>query len=335
MILGGWSMKGYTDALALDIDKIITDSDLDGVFTAAILKRWWPNAEVIFGHPGSLRAGMMDDIIDRKPAICVFPRHPICGLTIDHHKSNEPFGENIDDCIILWEPTPSAARIAYNLLKNNVDLSDLTEAMNWVDKLDGGSITIEEFNGDNPILWIGRVIGANEEITMQILEKIQHRMSIEDILMLPEIKLEFEERVSKQEALKEIIRNNTYVVDRLAIARLENLNIRSNGYLVTSVIGKECDACMVIHGDTGARFEDDNKYPVSASFYTNSFLHKSGGIFDLTKLATNFDTEGGGHANACGCRIKPIDNNAVTDRDVVSDDIQTNIDEWLKIWSQR
>ena len=46
-------MKGYTDALALDIDKIITDSDLDGVFTAAILKRWWPNAEVIFGHPGS------------------------------------------------------------------------------------------------------------------------------------------------------------------------------------------------------------------------------------------------------------------------------------------
>ena len=44
MILGGWSMKGYTDALALDIDKIITDSDLDGVFTAAILKRWWPNA---------------------------------------------------------------------------------------------------------------------------------------------------------------------------------------------------------------------------------------------------------------------------------------------------
>ena len=209
---GGWSMKGYTDALALDIDKIITDSDLDGVFTAAILKRWWPNAEVIFGHPGSLRAGMMDNVIDRKTAICDLPRHPNCGLSIDHHKSNEPFGENIDDCIILWEPTPSAARIAYNLLKNNVDLSDLTEAMNWVDKLDGGSITIEEFNGDNPILWIGRVIGANEEITMQILEKIQHRMSIEDILMLPEIKLEFEERVSKQEVLKEIIRNNTYVV---------------------------------------------------------------------------------------------------------------------------
>ena len=214
-------MDLYKKALNLEIDKIITDSDLDGVVTAAILKRWWPDAEVVFGHPGNLRAGMMDGIIDRKTAICDLPRHPNCGLSIDHHKSNDPHGNIIEDCVILWEPTPSAARIAYNLLKNKIDLSDLSETMTWVDKLDGGSITIEEFNGDNPILWIGRVIGVNEEITMQILEKIQHRMSIEDILMLPEIKLEFEERVSKQEVLKEIIRNNTYVVDRLAIARLE------------------------------------------------------------------------------------------------------------------
>lgn len=49
-------MDMYTKALNLDIEKIITDSDLDGVVTAAILKRWWPDAEVIFGHPGNLRA---------------------------------------------------------------------------------------------------------------------------------------------------------------------------------------------------------------------------------------------------------------------------------------
>ena len=37
-------MDMYTKALNLDIEKIITDSDLDGVVTAAILKRWWPDA---------------------------------------------------------------------------------------------------------------------------------------------------------------------------------------------------------------------------------------------------------------------------------------------------
>ena len=328
-------MDMYTKALNLDIEKIITDSDLDGVVTAAILKRWWPDAEVIFGHPGNLRAGTMDEIIDRKTAICDLPRHPNCGLSIDHHKSNEPHENIIENCIILWEPTPSAARIAYNLLKNKIDLSDLSETMIWVDKLDGGSISIDEFKGDNPVVWLGRVIGESEENTITILENIQNRVSIEEILELPDIKLELGKRMAKQEYLNRTIRENLSIIDRLAIARLENLKIRSNGYLVTAIAGEECDACMVIHGDTGANFDDDDNYPVSASFYTNSFIHKTGGIFDLTKLATNFDKNGGGHANACGCRIKPIDEKIVTDREVTNEDIDSNINEWLDIWSQR
>ena len=39
-------------ALSLDIRRIVTDSDLDGVVTGAILRRWWKDAEVVFGHPG-------------------------------------------------------------------------------------------------------------------------------------------------------------------------------------------------------------------------------------------------------------------------------------------
>tara|TARA_B000000441_G_C21748637_1_gene359957 strand:- start:1958 stop:2944 length:987 start_codon:yes stop_codon:yes gene_type:complete len=325
----------YSKALTLDIKKIITDSDLDGVVTAAILKRWWPKAEVIFGHPGNLRAGMMDDLIDRNTAICDLPRHPNCGLSIDHHKSNAPKERIEENCVILWEETPSAARIAYNLLKEKIDLSDLSETMLWVDKLDGGSISIDEFKGDNKVLLLGRIIGSSNEITMKILENIENRKPINEILNLPDIRLELNERVAKQEYLNRIIKENLYIIDRLAIARLENLKIRSNGYLVTAIAGEECDACMVIHGDIGATFEEEENYPVSASFYTNSFLHKSGGIFDLTKLATNFDLDGGGHANACGCRIKPIDNKIVTNREVVREDIESNIDEWLKIWSQR
>tara|TARA_B100000900_G_scaffold100448_1_gene83140 strand:- start:5754 stop:6746 length:993 start_codon:yes stop_codon:yes gene_type:complete len=329
------SMDMYTKALKLDIKKIITDSDLDGIFTAAILKRWWPNAEVIFGHPGNLRAGMMDKIIDRNTAICDLPRHPNCGLSIDHHKSNEPAKDNLEKCVILWEKTPSAARIAYNLLKDKVDLTDLSETMMWVDKLDGGSISIEEFNGENPVLWLGRVIGSNEDVSISILENLERRVSVQDILDLPEVKTVLDERIAKQKYLNQIIKKNLIIIDRLAIARLENLNIRSNGYLVTSIAGEECDACMVIHGDVGVGFDDDERYPVSASFYTNSFIHKAGGIFDLTNLATSFDPDGGGHANACGCRIKPLDNGIVTNRDVRKKDITSNIDEWLKIWSQR
>ena len=52
-----------SEALSLDIRRIVTDSDLDGVVTGAILRRWWPDAEIVFGHPGELRAGLLDDCI--------------------------------------------------------------------------------------------------------------------------------------------------------------------------------------------------------------------------------------------------------------------------------
>ena len=52
-------------------------------------------------------------------------------------------------------------------------------------------------------------------------------------------------------------------------------------------------------------------------------------------MATRFDIDGGGHANACGCRIKPIKNNLAIQREVVEQDIEENIKEWLNMWSQR
>ena len=323
------------EALALDIKRIITDSDLDGVVTGAILRRWWPDTEIKFGHPGDLRAGMMDHLIDRNTAICDLPRHSNCGLSIDHHQSNEPDLNINSETVVLWEQTPSAARIAYNLLKNKIDLTDLTDMMIWVDKLDGGAITIEEFMGNNPVMWLGRIIGSDENIAKKILENLQNRVSVEDILLIPEISKILEKRREKQVFLKENISKNIQIIDRIAIARLENLKMRSNGYHVTAIAGEECDACLVIHGDTGASFSDEDGYPVSASFYTNSFIHKSGGIYDLTRMATRFDIDGGGHANACGCRIKPIKNNLVIQREVVEQDIEENIKEWLNMWSQR
>ena len=323
------------EALALGITNIITDSDLDGVVTGAILRRWWPDAKIRFGHPGNLRAGMMDDLINRNTAICDLPRHSKCGLSIDHHQSNKPIDNEDSGTVVLWEETPSAARIAYNILKEKLDLTDLTEMMIWVDKLDGGSISIDEFMGNNPVLWLGRIIGEDEKVTMNILESIQNRVPVKDILEISEIRKKLEERRGKQEYLNEIISENIQIIDRLAIARLENLKVRSNGYHVTAIAGEECDACLVIHGDIGADFDEEGSYPVSASFYTNSFIHKSGGVFDLTKLATRFDNDGGGHANACGCRIKSINDGVVGDQCATEEDIQKNIDEWLNIWSQR
>ena len=322
------------DPLSLDIQRIVTDSDLDGVVTASILRRWWPDSEVIFGHPGELRAGLMDHLMDRETAVCDLPRHPDCGLSIDHHQSNKPLGDG-DGVVSVWRATPSAARIAHDLLKDRIDLSDLDDLLDWVDKLDGGGVTREEYLSDTPAVWLGRVIDVSEGTAMVVLEGLQRGVGVDEILKIPLISSKLEERKRERETLTEIIADRTVIMDRIAIARLDGLGMRSNGYHVTAFAGDSCDACIVIHGDIGASFGDDVGYPVSASFYTNSFLHREGGIYDLTGLATHFDPDGGGHANACGCRIKPLENGKVFDRAVTEDDVLENISQWLKLWAER
>ena len=323
-------------ALSLDIRRIVTDSDLDGVMTAAILRRWWPDSEIVFGHPGALRAGMLDDVIDRHTAVCDLPRHPQCGLSIDHHQSNaQPDALGSSEMVVVWEPTPSAARIAFEMVGEVVDITDLAELMEWVDKLDGGSISKEEYLSDQPVVWLGRIIGGNDEISLEILEALSRGDSVEAILSSENIAPVVAEKREELARANSIIEERIEIIDRLAVVRLEDRGIRSNGYRITALAGDSCDACMVIHGDVGAGFGEEDRYPVSASFYTNSFLHTRGGIFDLTQLATRFDTDGGGHANACGCRIQPLENGERVERTVVVEDIDNNVREWLKIWAMR
>ena len=318
----------------LEIRRIVTDSDLDGVVTGAILRRWWTDAEVFFGHPGQLRAGIYDDLIDRNTAICDLPAHPNCGLSIDHHQSNKS-SLSSDGAVVIWKDSPSAARIAFELFSENIDLSDMEELIEWVDKLDSGGITREEYLSDSPVLWLSRLIDEREDVANIILENLQMGVSVEDILEQPNFNSLVNKKRVRMEELKRKIEERLRIEDRLAIVRLENLGLRSNGYQITAMGGERCDACIVIHGDIGASFDDNGKYPVSASFYTNSFLHRSGGIFDLTLMATLLDPDGGGHANACGCRIKPIGEHGIENRQVSGDDIQRNIELWQKMWSKR
>ena len=318
----------------LEIRRIVTDSDLDGVVTGAILRRWWPDAEVIFGHPGELRAGVFDEMIDRWTAICDLPMHRNCGLSIDHHQSNKP-EEDVGGPMVIWRESPSAARIAHDVFSKRVALDDLQSLLEWVDKLDSGAISHEEYLSDNPVLWLSRVIDAGDGVAMKVLEFLQDGVTVDQILSDPEISDIIIHKKREMDELIAAIRDGMLIEDRMAIVRLDGTGIRSNGYQVTAMAGDKCDACMVIHGELGATFGEGSNYPVSASFYTNSFLHRSGGIYDLTALATRFDPDGGGHANACGCRIKPIEDQEIEDREVSKEDVSRNIAAWLQMWSER
>jgi hypothetical protein len=95
--------------------------------------------------------------------------------------------------------------------------------------------------------------------------------------------------------------------------------------------GPEAIACCVIHGYVDGSIENPNRQALGASFYSNSFRDEDN-PYDLSLLATLLDETGGGHANACGCRIQPSDGSK---RSVVHSDKDYNLGRWLELWTKR
>ena len=323
----------------IQIQRVVADGDLDGLLSAAILKRVWGDAEVRFSHPAEIRRGDMDDFIHEKTAVVDLPFHPNCGLHIDHHLTNKPTEFQMIEaeargCKIIWDSALSAARVCFDTFREIVDLSDIEQWMEMVDKLDGGKISREEFLSNHPIVWIGRIMDASEpELCALLLTEITGGASPDSLMHVEEVHEKV--RVAKDEfsRLQSMIDDCSEIVDRMAIVRLDGKGVRTNGYLITAHFGEHCDACIIVHGDA---VPTEHQWPLSASFYSNSFLHKEGGLFDLTTLATAFDVDGGGHANACGCRIQPLSSTgAIEYRAVEVDDVGRNIEAWMRAWNLR
>lgn len=321
--------NGVLEAAGLPyFTSIIADSDLDGLCAAAVLKAANPDAVVHFGHAALVRSGALDHLIDRNTAMVDLPFHPACGWYLDHHQTNRPneaeeaeFTANGGTC--HWEATPSAARLAYDVLNPFIDLHHLEEIMPVVDALDSGQISRDEFIKDGPILQLSRSLSMREPEHMQrLLSMLAAGTRLADVLANEEIAPHVERAKQERQAAQRVVEAHTTIVDRLAICRMDEKGVRSNGYLVTAWAGDRADACCIVHGYADGSIETPERPALSASFYANSFLPNGQGRFDLSRLATALDPTGGGHANACGCRIQPPG-------------LDSNLEVWLDMWKNR
>ncbi|MDP6010935.1 MAG: hypothetical protein QF707_03985 [Candidatus Poseidoniaceae archaeon] len=326
----------------LELHRIIADGDMDGLFAAVVLKARFPNAEVRFSHPAEIRSGIIDHLIDRNTAICDLPFHDQCGLYLDHHATNRPPQDveelfTLEGGICIWEDKPSAARVAWEHFRGADCLPSLGDAMGFVDRLDSGGLQLQELREGHPLLWFSRTIDARDgEYVHSVLNRLSQGMPLEELLHSTDVMSRCEQQSSAAERLNELISKKVEVIDRLAIMRMDGTGERTNGYALTAFVGEDCDACCIIHGWVDGDISTPDRPALSASFYCNSFLHPNGGIFDLTRMATLYDETGGGHHNACGCRIQPLSTDGDTEnRSVESGDVERNLKGWLDVWSNR
>ena len=311
-----------------DVHRIIADSDLDGMCAAVVLKKAYPNAEVHFAHAALIRSGIIDDLIDEHTVTVDLPFHPNSGWYLDHHLTNKPTDVEHDTYIskggiVHWDHTPSAARLAFELFREEFDFPHLENIMPLVDDLDSGGISLETFLEDGPLLQLSRTLSYSDVDYMhRLLSLFQNCTSMKAIYNDSIVRDRMTEARRSRQELMELVKEKTTIVNRLAICRLEDTGFRSNGYLITAYAGKDADACCIIHGYSDGEIGDQSRPPLSASFYANSFLPEGQNRFDLSRLATEFDAHGGGHANACGCRIQPPG-------------LEANLSRWIEMWDNR
>lgn len=199
-----------------------------------------------------------------------------------------------------------------------------------VDALDSGGISFDDFMEDGPIIRLSRSLSISEPEHMQVvLDQFASGISLDEILKTHELRLN--ELKTEREIQARVVKECTEIIDGLAICDLSETGFRSNGYLVTALAGDEAIACCVIHGYIDGSIQDPSRPALGASFYANSFRDEDN-PYDLSMLATLLDETGGGHANACGCRIQPADG---TSRPLISSDKDYNLQEWLRMWQRR
>ena len=322
-----------------EVHRIVADADLDGLCAAAILQRALPGTDVVFAHPALVRSGHLDELIDRRTVIVDLPFHPACGWYVDHHLTNRPdedaaaafeaAGGRLD-----WAAEPSAARVAHNLVAPFSDLQHQTNLMPFVDAIDSGGIDRDDFLADGPLVRLARCLGTGQaEFMHHVLALLVEGANETDLVDDPEVAERLAAAAEDRQAAIDAVRSRTTIVDRLAICRMEGLPHRASGYLVTAHVGAEADACCVIHGHVDGAVERDDRPPLSASFYANSFFEGRRRV-DLSRLATLLDETGGGHANACGCRVQAIDASGdAEDRPVEAEDVERNLEQWLALWA--
>ena len=307
---------------------ILADADLDGLMGAALLKAYRPEASVRFSHAAAVRGGLDDPFITSATVMVDLPFHSECGWYVDHHATNRPTAEESlaftsKGGVVDWDAAPSAARVVHDLLRDVTPVDHLASLMPWVDALDSGGISLADFREDGPALQLSRCCSLRHEPLMhRIVDLLVNGADLEAVLLDEEVApLAHTLRTERQHA-EDMVAQHTTIHNRLAVCRLEDTGLRINGYLVTAWAGDKADACCVVHGYSDGRVDDRDRPPVGASFYATSFLPGAQGVYDLSRMATSLDPTGGGHRNACGCRIQPPG-------------LDHNLSHWLSMWDAR
>lgn len=287
--------------------RLVTRSDFDGLACGALLKEAGIIDHWKFAHPKDLQDGLVE--IGPDDCLANVPYVEGCGLWFDHHSSE--FERNQLEGKYKGESrlAPSCARIIYEYYGGAERFPQFEEMMAAVDKVDSGSLTIEEIQHPEGWVLIGFLmdprtgLGRWRQFTIsnyQLMEKLIDAcrvMNTEEILQLSDVQERIEIYWQQTKQFQEMVQAYTRTEQNVIITDLRGVEpiYTGNRFMIYSMYPEQNISAWIVDGKGGKGCSVAVGYSV---------LNRTA-TMDVGNLMLKYG--GGGHKNVGTCQFADVD----------------------------
>lgn len=240
--------------------RLVTRSDFDGLVCAVLLKQVEKIDSIQFVHPKDLQDGSFavteEDILTNVPYV------PGCGLWFDHHLSeaNRVVGSTSfrGDCRVA----PSAARVVWEYYGGRDRFGDIDALMVAVDKADSADFTREEILQPTGWTLLSFVMDArtglgrfqdyrisNYQLMYELIEACT-RLTVEEILELPDVQERVRRYWEQDERFREMVRQHSWEERNVVVSDLRGVDpiYCGNRFLVYALFPEQNTSIWIVSG---------------------------------------------------------------------------------------
>ncbi|HIH18698.1 TPA: hypothetical protein HA225_01850 [Candidatus Micrarchaeota archaeon] len=285
---------------------LYTHTDLDGVFSAALISIVEQVDEFRFVDPGTVQSGRIP--FTKNDIIADLPFDRRCGMWFDHHESSRPReGLKFEGA---WGAAPSCARVIYGHYENPY-LEKFAKGLGEVDNIDSGKVPIGQAESPSGWFLLSNTLETeapkkeDDGYRRHVINLIQKNPEIETILE-DEWVAERSANVKQElETFRRMLLENTKMVGRVAFSdlRLAKGFPRGNNYLVYSLFPGAVTSVRLMPVD-----EEDGTVKLSVGH--NVYGKKS--EFDVGAAMKKIG--GGGHRPVGGATVKAEETEEIAKR---------------------
>ncbi|TCS60313.1 nanoRNase/pAp phosphatase (c-di-AMP/oligoRNAs hydrolase) [Varunaivibrio sulfuroxidans] len=284
--------------------RLVTRSDFDGLVCAVLLKEMDLIEDIKFVHPKDMQDGTI--LISDNDITTNLPYVKGVHIAFDHHMSETIRLDDVAPNHVIDPEAPSAARVVYDYYGGRQEFKNVSvEMMDAVDKADSAQFSEQEIL--DPTDWVllnfimdsrtglGRFKEfrvSNYTLMMQLIDYCRNH-TIEEILILPDVKERVDLYLSHQEQAKAQIRRCTTLHGNLAVIdlRQEDVIYAVNRFMVYAMYPQ---INISIHEIWGLN-KLNTVYAVGKSIINRTSRTNIGALM--------LEYGGGGHENAGTCQI--------------------------------